>query len=166
MEWDSFTISSWYKDEEKEKEIKLEYLNAYLNASKDIQKALYARTHINPGTTTYRNDQTCVPFLFLCRHLIELTIKYKLGELDINYSPNHKIKNLWKKLILGVKEYNPRFDELIETLNYTDKEGLGLRYPYSNKKKLFDKGPVSIHSERIMKITEELYNFIMSLKKG
>ncbi len=167
FEWDPLVLASWYDQKFKKDKIDQEYLAAYLNASKDLQQALIARSHPFPGMTLLRDDQTCMPFLFSCRHLIEITIKYKLKNLGVSYKYNHGIASLWNKLktVVG-NDYNKQFDELIKTFNYTDTNGVGLRFSHDQNDKYYGSEPVSINSSRIMNSTEELYNFIINIRKG
>lgn len=167
FEWDPLVLSSWYNQNFKKDKIDKEYLAAYLSASKDLQQALVARSHPLPGITLLREDQTCMPFLFSCRHLIEIALKYKLRSLKIDYKYNHGILSLWNKLKpLTDGKYDEQFDELIDTFNYTDPNGVGLRYSHDQNDKYYGSKPVSINSGRIIKATEKLYNFIMEVKKG
>lgn len=151
-EWDLLTTSSLYKKELRKNNSKEEMIKSYLNASKNMYYVFKKNNHPNPGLSVIWSNPLCIPFLFLCRHTLELSIKYYLEKQNIKFKSTHDLKSLYKKTNIDNKE----FDELIDTFNTLDKTGTMLRYSVDNSDNEFRDRPYFVKSDKIIIYVEKL----------
>jgi|GEM_PF-3177172 len=163
-ECDFLMISSLYKEELKDQELEQEYLRSYLRAAKDLQAINYRRSHPNNmPAMLIRKDQICIPFLFLCKHTLELAMKYKLKTIGAGYPAKHSLEKLWAQLKSHLEIDNAQYEELIKGLDKLD-ENYALRYSESKSGDKNKGEVITIHTQRIMATTEELFNLLIGGK--
>ena len=158
-DWDLLSTSALYKKELRKNTSKVEMIQSYLNASKKMYDVFKTNNHPAPGLSVIWSNPLCIPFLFLCRHTTELSIKYYLEKHNINFKSIHDIKSLYKKANIDNKEY----DELIEAFNILDKTGTMLRYSVDNSDNEFRDKPYFVKSDQIMIYTEKLSKELLEL---
>ncbi len=151
-EWDLLNASSLYKKGLRKNNSKEEMIQSYLNASKSMYYVFKKMNHPDPGLSVIWGNSLCIPFLFLCRHTIELSIKYYLEKSSISFKSTHNIKVLYKKTNIKNEDY----DELVNTFDILDKTGTMLRYSVDNSDKEFREKPYFIKSDRIITYVEKL----------
>ena len=95
-DWDLLSTSALYKKELRKNTSKVEMIQSYLNASKKMYDVFKTNNHPAPGLSVIWSNPLCIPFLFLCRHTTELSIKYYLEKHNINFKSIHDIKSLYK----------------------------------------------------------------------
>ncbi|MBQ2873230.1 MAG: hypothetical protein IJE89_04465 [Bacilli bacterium] len=158
-EWELVKLSTVFKPEYKQGNV--EITRSYLNAAKKLYLALKLESHPEPGMTTLKTDQLTMPFLYLCRHTIELAIKAVLDNNKITYGNIHNLNTLFLKLPISTKP-NDDHKLLIEVLDLVDDKGMWLRYDKDLKlKKEYIEKPLFINSNEIIKTTEDLTNFLL-----
>lgn len=74
--WDMVLVSSLYKKEYKADENEKEVINGYANAVDCIANGIKVQNHPGVGVLAFRSNSLVVPFIFLCRHTVELILKY------------------------------------------------------------------------------------------
>lgn len=162
FEWDFLTLEPFWDKDHDERELKREYLRAYIEAAKNIQSSHYRRTHPNniPGMF-FIKDQTCIPFLFLCKHTLELAMKYKLEDLGAGYPKKHDLKIIWEQIKEKTSIKSDRqIEELVENLDKLD-QNYALRYAENKAGKENNNGVIAIHTPRIIEVTERLFNLLI-----
>ena len=158
-DWDLLNVNSLYKEEFRKNTGKEEMIGSYLNASKNLYCVLTNYNHPDNGLTVIWRNPLCVPFLFLCRHTLELSIKYYLERKDISFGSTHDIKNLYEKTSLNIPEYY----ELVEAFTILDKTGTMLRYSVDNSDREFRKKPLFVNSHKIIIYVEKLCTELLNL---
>lgn len=168
--WDIVSTAFMYKNSKRKKEMKKEYILGYLKAAKTIREEIEKDNHFHNKngeriTINFVEDNTCAPFLFLVRHAIELSLKYKLGQRRIAYEPNHTLKYLWNLANQNCNISNETYNDLIDSLNCTDENGYGFRYTLTKGGKEYIEKPLFVHSSNIMKWSEKLIKELLEDKK-
>mgnify|MGYP000171721308 CR=1 FL=1 len=161
FEWDSLTISSYFKEKYRKNESEREIVSAYMEAAKSIYIKFHQQTNPTPGLKVMRTNQMCIPFLYMCRHTIELSIKYKLNLNNIEYDKVHKLKDLWRTLNDNFKIENEDYNELIEALDIIDNDGCKLRYAVDKKNNEYNSRPLFIKADSILATTKEIYESLI-----
>ena len=90
-EWDVVAASSIFKEEFKDNEAEKEVILAYANALQCIAESLLKQNHSPDVVMTFRTNSLTIPFIFLARHTVELTLKYICRLLNIEYKPKHSL---------------------------------------------------------------------------
>ena len=88
--WELLKTSSILKTENKNTSI--EMAESYYNASKILYNAILQENHPENGLSVIRMNSLIIPFLFLCHHNIELSIKIALDRKNIKYGNIHNLK--------------------------------------------------------------------------
>lgn len=114
--WDMVLISSLYKKEYKDDESEKEIINGYANAVNCIANEIKVQNHPNIGVLTFRSNSLVVPFIFLCRHTVELILKYLRKCLGLDTPNKHGLQGLWDEIEKKLIEANPTEKEKIEFL--------------------------------------------------
>ena len=119
------------------------YVHGYEMAIKLVYEACASADNY----MAYR-DQMCHPFLYLCRHTVELKIKELLNKYSLDVDRDHCLEENWNALkehISGVirgKNVNIALDSMstyISAWQRFDKESTRNRYPDGKNKSNFEK---------------------------
>ena len=134
--------ASLMKSEFKYEGSKFEILQSYAHAVEILANI----SNTNGGLNIISMRSVWIPFLFLCRHTIELAIKYALDITKINIpKKEHHISKLWKLFVDRNRELFDendtkiiqRIDTLISVLCEVDDDGSHMRYATSNDDLLY-----------------------------
>ena len=164
MTWALLKPSAFYKSELRIGEAELEIINSYVRCMNSVCEEI--KKEFIPGLHVMRTYSLCIPYVYICRHLIELMLK-KAIELKVGGTKTgHSINNLWedcKKLYDKQKlEY---YDELIETFEILDDNGEKLRYVKDKQGNEFENKPIFLNveliKEDINKLKEELFQDVI-----
>ena len=165
LEWESVSNAVFLKDKFRKESLNNEIINAYLNASKSLFVALDRDNNPTAGIKLLKSNQMCMPFLFLCRHTVELAIKHKYEEKNSKEISGHKLSDLWR----NVKGYLTQTDkavsgmtEFITALDSIDSDGCQLRYSASKDGELYKKTPIFIKADKIIQCTEEFVKLMLN----
>jgi len=162
-DWDELSFAAFYKEEIRMKETEKQITASYIHAAEMVFKTM--RIENNPVTNCkiFRENNLCIPMLFLCRHAIELTIKLVLESKTDKIQDGHKLQNLWNKFktVTGIK--NKKYDELIDAFKELDEDGLQLRYAKDLEGNEYKIIPCFVKTDLIMEDTKSLYNYLISL---
>lgn len=163
-EWDIVTSASIFKDEFKPDEAEKEVILGYANALNCIADSLLKQNH-SPGIImTLCTNSLTIPFMFLARHTVELTLKYICRLLNIEYKPRHGLITLWDKIVEKFNEYNciqnDNLDDIkifICALEELDCDGSHSRYSKDNKGNLYNNKPKFINVKNINNFIQDLF---------
>lgn len=159
--WDCISISPFLKEEFRNKMAEREIMGAYLHSAECLYMFFCNENNPDNKIKVFRANQMCMPFLFLCRHTIELSIKEVLNNKQGKTRKIHKLKELWNELYREIEINNSDFDMLIDVLNTIDDDGCKLRYSNDGKGNNYNNKPCFIRADLILKTTKELYNFLL-----
>ena len=160
MKWFWLKPSAIYKSEIKKNKAEFEIIDSYAICMNKICEEI--KKEFVMGMYAIKTYSLCIPYVYICRHLIELMLK-KAIELKVGGTKTgHSINNLWedcKKLYDKQKlEY---YDELIETFEVLDDNGEKLRYVKDKQGNEFENKPIFLNveliKEDINKLKEELF---------
>ena len=176
-EWDIVAPSVIFKDEYKNAEAEKEVILGYANALNCIANSLLKQNHSLDIVMTFRTNSLTIPFIFLARHTVELTLKYICSLLNIEYKPKHSLITLWDDIIATFNKYNSiqddSFDDIktfICALDELDCDGSHARYSKDNKGKLYNEKPKFINVRNINNFIQDLFiklvNSIRIVKKS
>ncbi len=133
-----------------------ELIESYVSAVKCL--ANYIKGRLKPNISILDSSMPTTPFLFLCRHTIEIIIKRKLELNNIDIMNIHLLKDLWDILSQSCKEDLSSYNELILTFDKMDYNGQCFRYAKDTKGQYFENKPKFID-------VIQIYNDILLLKK-
>lgn len=163
-EWDIVASSSIFKEEFKENEAEKEIILGYANALNCIADSLLKQNHSHAVIMTLRTNSLTIPFIFLARHTIELTLKYICRLLGVEYKPRHSLIELWDKIIERFNQFdsiqNNELEDIkifIEILEELDCDGSHSRYSKDNTGKLYNEKPKFINVKNINNFIQDLF---------
>lgn len=163
-EWECLTPTVFYKEEIRKHMAEKEIVDAYLNAAESIYVRFDKLNNPEKGLIKVMwSNQMCMPFLYMCRHTVELAIKYKLKQNGIKYNKIHRLKELWESLKENIKIENEEFNLLIETLNVIDDDGCKLRYAVDKNDNQYNDTPKFIKADLILKVTKEIHKYLTEI---
>ncbi len=147
---------------------KFEIVQSYLHVIDILSNPAYNNSY-NPNLKIVSLRSVWVPFLFLCRQAVELSLKnaLELTHIEIN-KPTHNIKELWdifveqnKSFILEEeKGFIKRISVLVEVLDFLDNDGSHFRYSTSNNNELYREKPYLINPKRF---SDEVHSMALTL---
>lgn len=159
--WECLTPTVFYKEEFRKKMAEKEIVDAYLNAAESVYGRLEQLNNPEKGIIkVFWTNQMCMPFLYMCRHTVELSIKYRLKQIGVEYNKIHRLDNLWSTLRENTEIKNEDFDLLIETLNEIDDDGCKLRYAVDKKDNEYNDEPRFIRTDLILDTTKEIHKYL------
>ncbi len=104
-EYNPLLLSASYKEEYKKNEMIKEYILSFVEAAKSLVKAINDQQRQLPYINKIFYDYSLtLPALYLCRHSVEMSVKYSLELMNVGYKKVHKLKELWNKLIESIPE--------------------------------------------------------------
>lgn len=104
-----------------------------------------------------------MPFLYVCRHSLELAIKFRIRVKIKKTVSGHKLSELYEKLISNLPELknNIELSILVDVLNEIDDDGCKLRYSKDKKDKVYQEKPSFIKADRILEITKKVCDVLI-----
>lgn len=160
LNWEMVGLSAVVKKPFKNIISKFEIIQSYLKAAELLSQ------NINNTVKTLSFRSLGIPFLYLCRQTVELSIKFALEITNVKINkPSHNIKKLWEEFIVKNKMYISNEEKMyidritffIDILNSIDCDGSHFRYAASNNEEIYREKPFFINSE---KIVNELLNMV------
>ncbi len=160
--WDFISISPFFKEELRSKTSEKEIIDAYLHSAECLYMCFHKESNPREKMKVFRMNQMCMPFLYLCRHTLELLIKAVLNSKQGNVKKIHKLQELWNELKNEVEINNADFDMLINVLNTIDDDGCKLRYANDGKGNNYNDKPCFIRADLILDTTKNIYNNLIN----
>ncbi len=147
LEWALIKSSVFIIEEERKKVAEVEMIDSYIHCMTqicEIMKKEFAEVYV------IRSYSLCIPYLFVCRHSVELILKKSIEKVTNKVKRGHNILNLWNecKAINNNKALN-YYDELIDTINLLDDDGLKFRYAKDIDGKVYDDSTFFLNIEKI-----------------
>ena len=159
--WDCISFAPFYKKEFKSEIAEKEIIDAYMHSAECLYIAFYNENNPAEKMKLFRTNQMCMPFLFLCRHTIELSIKLVIKNKSEKVIKTHKLNELWNELNAIIKIKDIDFNVLIEVLNEIDDDGCKLRYSNDGKGNDYKNSPCFVRTDLILETTQKLYNYLV-----
>ena len=162
--WELISASTIMKKEFKYGSSKFEIVQSYLHAIDILSNSSY-----NQNLKIVSLRSVWVPFLFLCRQTVELSLKNALEITNIEVKkPTHNIQELWTLFLKNNKTYFleeekvfiERISVLIEVLDSLDNNGSHFRYSTSNNNELYRDKPYLINPKRF---SDEVHGMALTL---
>lgn len=160
MEWALLKTSAFYKKELRVNQAEIEIIDSYINCMDTICNQI--KKDFRKGMHILRTYSLCIPYIFICRHLIELMLKRAI-ESKVNEVKNgHIISDLWRECKKIYNDINLEYyDELIETIDMLDNNGEKYRYVKDKRGNEFENKPIFLNVELIKmdikKLKKELF---------
>lgn len=164
--WILLRFSSFFKEEVRLERAEIELVESYrlaldkmYEAIKSDQLLLNPRIEeedsiTRPHAMVFKTYSLGIPFIFIARHLIELSLKRFLED-GSSVEAGHEISKLWTKC----KKKSPAFstyDDVIECLTMIDDNELHFRYAKDKNGKEYDNKPIFIDYVRFYRRVREL----------
>lgn len=148
MEWVLLKTSAFWKKELRMNQAEIEIIDSYIKCMDIICNQI--KNDFREGMHILRTYSLCIPYIFICRHLIELILKRSIERKKDEVKNGHIILNLWKecKEIYCDKNLD-YYDELIEAIDMLDNNGEKYRYVKDKKGNEFENKPIFINVELI-----------------
>lgn len=162
FDWECLSLSSFLKEEFRIEIAEKELISAYVNAFEILFEKFNNERKSMSHIKLLKDDQTCIPILYLCRHALELTIKLVIFRKSNNAIKGHKLNYLWEKLKETVNIIED-YDILIETINYLDSDGAKLRYIKDCKNNEYNTKPIFIKLDSLVDDTKKLISYLINL---
>ena len=162
--WELISASSIMKKEFQYSGAKFEIVQSYLHAIDILSNSSY-----NQDFKIVSFRSVWIPFLFLCRQAVELSLKNALELTNIKIKgPTHNIKELWDVFVKENKTYIfegeqcfiKRISVLVEVLDSLDNDGSHFRYSTSNNNDLYREKPYLINPKRF---SDEVHSMALTL---
>lgn len=172
-EYNPLLLSACYKEEYKKNEMTKEYILSFIEAAKSLAKAINDQQSHTLGINKifYRYSLT-LPVLYLCRHSVEMSVKYALELMNVEYKKIHKLNELWNKLIESIPEGLQSGKErtiirnmglFIDRMNDLDENGQRLRYAIQASGKLSQNNFLWVNTQYVVDSTEKFINQVLSI---
>lgn len=172
-DYNPLLFSACYKEEYKKDKMTVEYIQSFIEAAKALSKTTKNQQSDTPGINKifYAYSLT-LPALYLCRHSVEIAIKYSLESLHIEYRRIHKLKDLWNKLIESIPKELQNGKErtivnsmelFIEKINSLDENGQRLRYAIQTSGDLSQGDFFWVNIQNVVNSTEKFVDQILSI---
>lgn len=172
-DYNPLLFSAWFKEEYKKGKMTEEYIKSFLEAAKALSKSTKEQKDNTLGIIKiFRNYSLTLPALYLCRHSIEMAIKYSLESLNIEFNKIHKLKELWKKLVDSIpKELQSDKERamlknmglLISKINDLDENGQRLRYAIQTSGDMSQENFLWVNLQSVVNYTEKFIDQILSI---
>ena len=172
-DYDPLLISACFKEEYKKDMMTKEYIQSFTEAAKAILVAAKKQQPNVPGMhKVIYTYSLALPALYLCRHSVEMSIKYSLESLHIEYKKIHKLKELWDKLIESIPKglYSGKertvvsnIGLFIDRLNALDENGQRLRYAIQTSGDLSQEKFLWVNLQNVVNSTEKFVDQILNI---
>ena len=162
--WELISASAIMKKEFKYGSSKFEIVQSYLHAIDILSNSSY-----NQNLKIISLRSVWVPFLFLCRQAVELSLKNALEITNIKINtPTHNIQKLWSlfleknraHILEQEEDIIKRISVLVEVLDSLDNDGSHFRYSTSNNDELYREKPYLINPKRF---SDEIHGMVLTL---
>lgn len=164
--WDMVMPAAIFKDEFKSDEAEIETVLSYANALNCITNELLKQNHSPTTPMVLNRNSLALPFIFLARHTVELSLKYLCNVLNLEYQFKHRLITLWDKIVDYINKYNilnneetKEFDDIkafIGALEELDCDGSRSRYSKDVSGKLYNPTPKFINAHNINEVVQNL----------
>ncbi len=164
-DWECLTPTVFLKQDVKEEASEKEIIFAYLRAAEILHSGLKNDNNPSYHLKIIHSNQVCMPFLYICRHALELSIKYRLRLETQESITGHKLQELYNKLTNAVPKLkrNNDLSLLVEVLNEIDDDGCKLRYTKDKNNHIYHEKPTFIQTTKILALEKNVCNYLIEL---
>ena len=137
-EFNLITFSSLFKKEAKEDGLQKEFIQSYLESAKILSERLEELEEPQMGINkVFYSYSLTLPIIYLCRHCLELSIKYAISRIDGKPKNVHGLDKIWSSFLSYLPEnYSGKersllknMRDFVQDINLLDDTGTKLRYP-------------------------------------
>lgn len=166
-EYNLITFGSLFKEEFKQDSLQKEFIKSYLKSaiilSEENEKLQKPRNGINK---IFFEHSFTLPILYLCRHCLELSIKYAISRIDGKPKDVHGLEKIWSSFL----SYLPKNDfvkekillsdmgKFVKNINLLDDTGTKLRYSLDKDGTCTQDKALWVNSKLIVLMTEKFIN--------
>ena len=160
MEWAILKTSAYFKEEYRKKQAETEIVDSYICCMNVICNQI--ENEFIEGGYILKEYSLCIPFLYICRHTIELVLKKSIENKINGVRTGHNISRLWKECKNEYKGKNLKaYDELMEAIDILDDDGEKFRYIKDKFGNEFENKPIFLNTELIRKDINKLKNELL-----
>lgn len=163
------TFSSTFVQEVRADEAQKEFIRSYLESAKALARELDRQEIPRMGITKiFYNYSLTLPIIYLCRHCMELSIKYAITHVNGHPKEVHGLKKLWSSLLSYLPEKISGKERSIlkgmgsfaQAIDCLDNTGTKLRYATNSDGSCNQDRFLWANSQKIVQSTE-MFPFIM-----
>ena len=103
-DWECLTPTVFLKEIVKADIAEKEMVMAYLRAAELLCCGLVRDNNLLYHMKVVRSNQICMPYLYVCRHSLELAIKFRIRFKIKKTVSGHKLSELYEKLVSNLSE--------------------------------------------------------------
>lgn len=103
-----------------------------------------------------------IPFLYICRHLLELSMKAYLERKTGKTFSGHFIKELWEKIQNEDELNTEKYEDLVKLCILLDDDGCHLRYSKDKKGNEYANKPLFIKYKEVYLAASDLYRQLIT----
>ena len=172
--WECLNPTAFLKEEFRDNAAEKEVVLAYANAAKKTAQMLNNENNEEPNLMKIIYDNSlCFPFLFLCRHTVELSIKRAISVLSGEEKSIHGIRKLWDFLVPKLignlmedeKNMITEMSIFVEAIAVLDPDGSQARYSTSNTGELYYEIPKFISVDHLSSYLEIFVKELFSIER-
>jgi len=169
-DFNPLTLSSAFNTNSKTDGSQEEFIWSYLEGAKVLSRQLKElEKPRGPVRKIFYKHSLNIPIIYLCRHCLELSIKYAIYRLGDSPKQSHKLSGLWSSFISKLpkersgkeKTIIKNMGDFINDINLLDDTGSKLRYPLDNDGSYTQDKFIWVNSDLIVSTTEV---FVKQLK--
>ena len=168
-DWETLVLESLHNSTHDGLELELRYLKSYLDAATSLQTIIKNKNHPEKYPENFDNfSEACLPFIFLCKHTIELSIKFRLRDEKNECPPVHTLMTLWRKLPDSIKAVSDKkYTILLSSLDMIDccsneqTNNHALTYSFNRNGAENNNGLLRVNTSAILDVTEQLYKYLV-----
>ncbi|GEQ15683.1 HEPN domain-containing protein [Clostridium butyricum] len=132
------TFSSVLKEEVREYKIQVEFIKSYLESAKILSERLVDMGKVQIGISkVFYSYSLTIPIIYLCRHCLELAIKYAIFCIDGKPKKVHGLNKIWSSFLSYLpkdisendKDLLKKMGDFIRNIDLLDDTGTNFRYP-------------------------------------
>lgn len=171
-DYNPLLVSAWFKEEYKKGKMTEEYIKSFIEVAKVLSKAIREQQSNDSEIKIFYSYSLTLPALYICRHSIEMVIKYSLELLHIEFKKIHNLNELWDKLVESIpKELQNEKEKtvisnmglFIEKVNTLDENGQRLRYAIQTSGELSQENFLWVNLQNIVNCTENFIDQILNI---
>lgn len=171
-DFNPLTLSSAYKADAKTDGSQEEFIMSYLEGAKVLSRQLSVlEKPRGPIHKIFYKYSLSIPIIYLCRHCLELSIKYAIYRIGSSPKQGHKLSGLWSSFLSNLPEERggkertiiKNMGTFIKDINLLDDTGSKLRYPLENDGSYTQDKFLWVNSDLIVSTTEKFVKQLNAL---
>lgn len=158
------SLTPIYKDECVKAESLNEYIRSYMSAAEILAKAEHEQNHpkVKGVRLAISNNSLAIPIVYMCHHVIELSIKKAIYNFDTKPKSEHNLVKVWDSFYNHLPQNMSGKDKstlkslkkMVEAINKLDTSSTQTRYPLDNNEERSLKQFYWINTIELVKMTK------------